>query len=70
MKFTVLLAIEIWMSGSCFRYSDGFTTKTFATENRSMIPMVSSVWVKTSREQHIGKDNPPVKIEIFSFFVP
>ena len=28
MKFTVLLAIEIWMSGSCFRYSDGFTAKT------------------------------------------
>ena len=36
--------------------------KLFATENRSMIPMVSSVWVKTSREQHIGKDNPPVKL--------
>ena len=44
--------------------------KLFATENKSMIPMISSVWVETSREQNIGKDNPPVKIEIFSFFVP
>ena len=60
MKVWVLFSLLSWF----------YCKKLFATENKSMMPMISSVWVETSREQNIGKDNPPVKIEILSFFVP